>query len=143
VLPSSAPCRGGRAFLDDRIKCVGVSLHRTDDLAKVRATLDAKRRATDLAADGEDLVTRTVDAFRTMASVLGDKTFSLERRREVLRRLLPKHGDVRPIQVHIDPDAPRGWRKALKRVEVESAGSRGSAGVGRVRRRRRDSDAAQ
>lgn len=53
-----------------------------------------------------------------MSVVLRDPTFPLERRREVLRRLLPMRDGVRPILVYIDPNAPRGWRKALKRVTV-------------------------
>jgi hypothetical protein len=53
-----------------------------------------------------------------MAGILRDPTFPLERRREVLRRLLPTRDGVRPILVYIDPNAPRGWRKALKRVTV-------------------------
>ncbi|HEV8218596.1 MAG TPA: hypothetical protein VGP95_22255 [Gemmatimonadaceae bacterium] len=40
----------------------------------------------------------------------------LERRKDVLRRPLPYRDGVRPIRVFIEPQAPPGWRKALKRV---------------------------
>jgi hypothetical protein len=98
-----------------------------DELQRVQAAIDAKRRTAKLAADGEDLVRLTLDGFRSMASVLSDPTFSLERRREVLRRLLPSRDGVRPIRVDIDVTAPRGWRRALKRVTVRCLTSRTTA----------------
>jgi hypothetical protein len=89
-----------------------------DDLARVQASLERARRATSLAADGERLVRETIDSFRSMAGILRDPTFPLERRREVLRRFLPIRDGVRPIRVYFDEGAKRGWRKALKRVTV-------------------------
>jgi hypothetical protein len=102
-----------------------------DELQRVQASLESRRHATNLAADGERMVQETVDAFRTMASVLRDPTFPLERRREVLRRLLPKRDGVRPILVYIDPKAGRGWRKALKRVVVRHLTTRDARDDGR------------
>jgi hypothetical protein len=93
-----------------------------EDLENVRATLAARRRAQRPATNGEDLVAKTLEAFRSMAAVLRDASVPLERRREVLRRLLPKRGDERPILVHIDPKAKKGWRNALKRVVVRHLG---------------------
>lgn len=83
------------------------------------------------AVDGERLVRETVDAFRRMSSVLRDTTFPLERRREVLRRLLPKRDGVRPILVYIDPNAGRGWRKALQRIVVRHLTTRNPPENGR------------
>jgi len=89
-----------------------------DDLEGVRTTLAAKRRAQRLAANGEDSVSKTIADFRSMAAVLRDATVPLERRREVLQRLLPKRGKERPIRVVIDPRAKKGWKNALKRILV-------------------------
>ena len=89
-----------------------------DDLEGVRTTLAAKRRARRLAANGEDSVAKTIADFRSMAAVLRDATVPLERRREVLRCLLPKRGKERPIRVVIDPKAKKGWKNALKRILV-------------------------
>jgi hypothetical protein len=92
------------------------------DLESVRESLAARRRALRPITNAEDLVARTLASFRSMATLLRDPSVPLERRREVLRRLLPKRGDERPIQVHIDPKAKKGWRHALKRVVVRHLG---------------------
>jgi hypothetical protein len=92
------------------------------DLESVRESLAARRRALRPITNADDLVARTLDAFRSMATILRDPSVPLERRREVLRRLLPRRGDERPIQIHIDPKAKKGWRNALKRVVVRHLG---------------------
>jgi hypothetical protein len=89
-----------------------------ENLRSVQTSLESKRRASGLAADGERVARETIDGFRSMAAVLRDPTLPLERRREVLRRLLPYRDGVRPIRVFIDVDAPRGWRNALTRLVV-------------------------
>jgi len=103
-----------------------------DDLQRVRTTIEAKRRNATLAADGESHVRATLDQFKSMAAILRDPTFPLERRREILRRLLPMRDGARPIQVEIHPDAPRGWRRALKRVIVRCLTTRRPAKDERV-----------
>ena len=85
---------------------------------RIRASLEARRREADLAVDGESAVREALDRLRTMASVLRDPTFALERRKDVLRQLLPKQNGIYPIRVVIDPKAKPGWRRALKRVIV-------------------------
>jgi DNA invertase Pin-like site-specific DNA recombinase len=89
-----------------------------DDLQRVRAALDARRREKCPAGDLDGLIQATIDGFRSSASILRDPTFSLERRREVLRRFLPVRNEKRPIQVHFDMSAPRGWRKSMTKVSV-------------------------
>jgi len=41
MAPSSAPCRGRRASLGDRVKCVGISLHRTPNQASLLRLVSA------------------------------------------------------------------------------------------------------
>jgi site-specific DNA recombinase len=89
-----------------------------DDLQRVRQTLEARRNSAKAVAGGDEAVRTIVDSVRSMRGVLRDKTFPLERRREILRRFLPTRDGVRPIRVEFDPTAKRGWRNALKRVTV-------------------------
>ncbi|MBL8841960.1 MAG: recombinase zinc beta ribbon domain-containing protein [Planctomycetes bacterium] len=88
------------------------------DLERVRRSLETARSSARASTGGEDSIRRLLDSLRSMRGVLADRTFPLERRREVLRRFLPKRGDERPIRVEFDPTAKRGWRNALKRVTV-------------------------
>ena len=59
-----------------------------------------------------------LDSLRSMRGILRDRTFPLERRREVLRRFLPTRDGQRPIRVEFDLTAKRGWQNALRRVTV-------------------------
>jgi hypothetical protein len=65
-----------------------------------------------------------MEEFRSMEGVLRDPSLPLERRREVLRNLLPMRDGTRPICVHFDPNAAKGWRKAMKRATVRHLSTR-------------------
>ena len=127
---------GARRLLlvgEDLIAEVNVALAELkDELRRVQSAIEAKRRTATVPADGEKLVRQTLDGFRSIADVLRDPTFPLERRREVLRRLLPTRDGVRPILVDVDVTAPRGWRRALRRVTVRCLTSRTEAKRERV-----------
>jgi DNA invertase Pin-like site-specific DNA recombinase len=89
-----------------------------EQLDRVRSEIEAKRRAARSTAVGDDRVRAVIDSFRSMAAVLHNPAAPLGRRREALRRLLPLRNGERPIRVHVDPTAKRGWRNALRRVTV-------------------------
>ncbi len=81
--------------------------------------LAEERRTTYVPRNADDVVEATLGPIRSMATLLNDSTASIERRREVLRRLLPAgpNGE-RPIRVEFDLTAGRGWRRAFKRATV-------------------------
>lgn len=89
---------GARRFLmagENLISEVNAALAEfKDEVQRVQSAIEAKRRTATLPADGDELVRRTLDGFRSIASVMGDPTFPLGRRRDVLRRLFSSRDGV-------------------------------------------------
>jgi len=88
------------------------------ELEGVRRAIEAEKRSTHVGVDVEATVAQVLGTFRSMAETLHTPSVPLEKRREVLRRLLPTRDGDRPIKFYFDSTAELGWRKALKRAAV-------------------------
>ncbi len=88
------------------------------ELEGARAAFEEERSRNRTASVDDDRVRDTLDEIRSLEPVLKNKSVSLERRREVLRRLLPAPKGKSPIVIHFDFAAGRGWKQTLKRATV-------------------------
>ena len=88
------------------------------ELERVRRSIEHDDRANRDEVSADEMVQRTMSTLRSMAAALHDRSVPLDRRREVLRRLLPMRDGKRPITFDFDFSAGRGWRRALRRVTV-------------------------
>ena len=84
----------------------------------VRAAIARERSRALSNASADDQVRATLDEIRSLEPVLKNPAVPLERRREVLRRLLPAPKGKSPIVVFFDFDAGQGWKRALKEATV-------------------------
>jgi hypothetical protein len=91
---------------------------------RVRSVIKEKQRTAAVTLEREQTIHETMNEFRSMEGVRRNRSLPLERRREVLRNLFPKRDGTRPICAHFDPNAAKGWRRALRRVTVRHLSTR-------------------